>query len=429
MSNGPSQRRKSVVGSISFLALALGATSLPACDPETVARDVVIAVFYETDPLPAPDDTVAVVPRRETQPVLDGSDAADDPAIWINEDDPAASWVIGTNKRRGLEVYDLSGARRARLDAGRVNNVDLRADVTISGKPVVVVGGTNRTTDTIDVWALDPATGELADLLAAPIPAELDDPYGFCLYRSPATGALYAIATDKAGGAAQWRLADAGDGRLRGELVRRIHTETQPEGCVADDATGTLYIGEEGVGIWRLGAAPEDPADAKELIATVRPGDEAESPDPGSPHRLTADVEGLAIYAPPDGGPEDGYLIASSQGNWTYVVFDRAPPHAYRGTFRIADGATIDGTGETDGLDVVSTPVGPEYPRGLLVVQDGYNTDADENRHQNFKYVSWADVADALGLDSSLELAALPEVEDDRKDQQDDQTGRDDAAH
>ena len=373
---------------------------LPSCDVETALRDAVITVFYARDPLPAPEDTAVVAAVRETQPVLDGSDAADDPAIWVNERDPAASWVVGTNKRRGVEVYDLTGVRRSRLDAGQVNNVDLRAGVPVGGEPTIVVGGTNRTTDTIDVWALNPATGELTDLLAAPIPAGLGDPYGFCLYRNADAGTLYAIATDKAGGGAQWRLVEAGDGKLRGEPVRRIHTETQPEGCVADDANGVLYIGEEGVGVWRLGAEPDAPADAKELVATVRPDAEAESPDTASPHRLTADVEGLAIYAPPDAPPEDGYLIASSQGNWTYVVFDRKPPHAYRGTFRIADGPTIDGTGETDGIDVVATPVGPEYPRGLLVVQDGYNVDAaGDDAHQNFKYVSWADVSDALGLD------------------------------
>ena len=104
---------------------------LPSCDVETVLRNVVITVFYETDPLPQPIDTVTVSPRMETQPVVDGSDAADDPAIWINPVDPSASWIIGSNKRRGLEVYDLQGVRRWRLDAGRLNNVDLRAGVTV----------------------------------------------------------------------------------------------------------------------------------------------------------------------------------------------------------------------------------------------------------------------------------------------------------
>ena len=399
MSKRAGHRRSCAARVIGGVTLALAMATLPACDVETALRDVIITLFYATDPLAVPADAVSVQPRAETMPVVDGSDAADDPAIWVNELNPAASWVVGTNKRRGLEVYDLAGTRRARVDAGRVNNVDLRA-VEVSGAPVVVVGGTNRSTSTIDVWALDPETGTLADLLTSPIPANLDDPYGFCLYHSPTNGVLYAIATDKAGGASQWRLADTGAGKLRGEHSRTIHTDTQPEGCVADDANGVLYIGEEGLGVWRLGAEPDEAADAKQLIATVRPEEEAEAPDLGSPHRLTADVEGLAIYAPPDAPPDAGYLVASSQGNWTYVVFDRAPPHAYRGTFRVTDGEAIDGAGETDGIDVVAVPVGADYPQGLLVVQDGYNVDpAGEKENQNFKYVSWADVAAALALD------------------------------
>jgi 3-phytase len=117
---------------------------------------------------------------------------------------------------------------------------------------------------------------------------------------------------------------------------------------------------------------------------------------------LSADVEGLAIYAPPGASSDQGYLIASSQGNFTYVVYDRAAPHAYRGTFQIVDNTDlkIDGVQETDGLDVVAAPLGPDYPVGMLVVQDGYNKNPDgSDANQNFKYVSWADIAAALGLE------------------------------
>lgn len=376
-------------------AIALGVV---ACDIETVLRDTIIALFYDTKPKPQPADVVSVVALVETEPVLDGSDAADDPAIWINPLDAERSYVIGTNKRRGIEVYDMQGVRRWRLDAGRINNVDLRTNVMVSGTARTIVAGTNRTATTIEVWELDPDTGQLRNILAEPLHADVDDPYGFCLYHSVRDGTLYAFATAKEGGAVQWRLQDTGAGTLRGIEVRRIPTETQPEGCVADDTNGVLFIGEEAVGIWRMGAEPGD-SERGQLIASVRPPVEAESPSPASPHRLTADVEGLTIYAPPDADFNTGYLIASSQGNWTYVVFDRAPPHAYRGTFRVVDVAGIDGTGDTDGIDVVSAPVGERFPDGLLVVQDGYNVDAaGDATNQNFKYVSWTDVQTALAL-------------------------------
>ena len=80
------------------------------------------------------------------------------------------------------------------------------------------------------------------------------------------------------------------------------------------------------------------------------------------------------MQATVSGEPDDGYLIASSQGNITCVVYDRAAPHAYRGTFRVVAHGDIDGTEGTDGLDATSTPLGPAFPSGKLVVMDGANT-------------------------------------------------------
>lgn len=56
----------------------------------------------------------------------------------------------------------------------------------------------------------------------------------------------------------------------------------------------------------------------------------------------------------------------------------------------------IDGTSETDGLEVSAAPLGGAFSRGLLVVQDGYKRLPDGP--QNFKYVAWEDVARVLRL-------------------------------
>ena len=61
-----------------------------------------------------------------------------------------------------------------------------------------------------------------------------------------------------------------------------------------------------------------------------------------------------------------------------------------------------DGVQDTDGLDVVSAPLGPRYPMGLLVVQDGVNLAPDgAEANQNFKLVSWQEVLVALHLGSA----------------------------
>ena len=68
-------------------------------------------------------------------------------------------------------------------------------------------------------------------------------------------------------------------------------------------------------------------------------------------------------------------------------------------TFQVTfDGGAV---ANTDGLDVVAVPLGPDYPAGLLVVQDGFIRKPGKPRqNQNFKLVSWHGVAAALALDA-----------------------------
>ena len=374
---------KRITTVVSAAAILACSTLLGGCDPLTVVRCSMTALLESAEADGQPADTRTVTATVETAPVDDPCDAADDPAIWVNEDDPEASLIVASNKVRGLLVYALDGRIVSRLDSGRVNNVDLRSGIRVGGAETIVVAGTNRTTMTLDILALDPASGELSPLGDPIDPGFAADPYGICLYRSAASGDLYVFANAQDGAVGQWRLADDGRGGLASERVRTWKLASQPEGCVADDANGWLFIGEEGAGIWRFDAEATAPTDEPTVVDKTGQG------EPGG-GRLAADVEGLALYAPPGGGNRDGFLVASSQGNHTYVVYDRAPPHTYRGTFRIGGEGSIDGTEETDGIDLVAAPVGPDYPAGLLVAQDGFNYDPDGSRiNQNFKLVSW----------------------------------------
>ena len=95
---------------------------------------------------------------------------------------------------------------------------------------------------------------------------------------------------------------------------------------------------------------------------------------------------------------KDNYLVISSQGNDSYVVVDAEPPFALRGAFRVGVNAKagIDGTSETDGLDVTSANLGGPWSKGMLVVQDGRKRMPEQA--QNFKYIPWSEVAKALRL-------------------------------
>lgn len=331
-------------------------------------------------------DTPLVHARSQTLPVANPCDAADDPAIWVNKEKPAASLVIGTNKRRGLAVYNLQGQQLSSIRLGAANNVDLRTVISAGGEQILV-GTTLKDVSEIRLLSLNPDTGSLSEL-NTPINTRVEqETYGFCLYLSHQTNQLFAIATDKSGQIEQWRLTPSAQGGYEAELARILRVDSQPEGCVADDIHGYLYVGEEARGIWRFSAEPEGDATG---VLIAQAGEVL-----GEGVHLYADVEGLALYSP-SGQPAKGYLIASSQGNDTYAVFDRSPPHAFRGVFQIA----LDGyrTGDTDGLEVSALTLGPAFPEGLLVVQDG--APAWQNRHnQNFKLVSWSDIAQALQLD------------------------------
>lgn len=350
-----------------------------------------------------PTEVVDVIPVAETVPVADAADVVGDPAIWVNPDDGVKSLVVGTGSRQGLAVYNLNGEIVYQNTDGRMSNVDVRAGYPITtdnGDPAtavstIVVAATNRTSKEISVYAMNPVTGALTGVMAEPIPSNFEHPHGLCLYRSAVNGKLYVFATDTDGAVSQWQLYDNGLGQLRGTIQRTWPVSIQTEGCVADDANGWVFIGDEATGIWRYGAEPKD--SFNERVRVDRTGLGASERG-----RLSAGVDGLSLYIPQGADNSAGYLVASSQGNFTYVIYDRAPPHAYRGTFQVVDNTAkgVDGSQETEGLDVVSANLGADYPTGLLVTQDGFNTTPDgSDENQNFKYTSWADIAKALELE------------------------------
>ncbi len=340
----------------------------------------------------APQDPHTVVAPRfpavsalfETVPVASPGDAADDPAIWANPTDPAASLIIGTDKKSGLSLYDMQGRLLQHLPDGKMNNVDLREGFMLGGEPVILVTASDRTHKSIAIYRLDPVARRLIDIADGVQPTGQGDPYGQCMYRSARSGKTFVFINDSNGEKRQWELIDAGNGKVRTERVRDFAFSSQVEGCVADDETGVLYVAEEDVGLWRL---PADPDRGSDMTMVARISDNP---------ALKDDLEGVGLY---DLGGGRGYLVVSSQGNDSYAVFRREGDQAYLGSFIVvADGQRgVDGVSETDGLDVTSRNLGPGFEHGAMIAQDGRNVLPSEN--QNFKYVPWKAIADALGLE------------------------------
>ena len=325
-----------------------------------------------------------VHPTIESDPVTSAADAADDPAIWANPDNPAASWVIGTDKQGGLHVYDMQGKSRFFAADGKMNNVDLRTGYRLAGRDIVLVTASDRTNKAIAIYSLDTATGSLTNIADGIQATGLSDPYGQCMYRSK-RGRTYVFISDPDGLVRQWELVPTRAGKVEAKQVRDIKFSSQTEGCVVDDANGTLYVAEEDIGLWRVAADPVKSA------VPVSIDKVADNP------KLKDDMEGVGLY---DLGGGRGYLIVSSQGNNSYAVYRREGDNAYVGSFSvIADPAKgIDGISETDGLDVSSANLGPGFEHGAMIAQDGRNMLPVEN--QNFKFVPWATIAESLNLES-----------------------------
>jgi 3-phytase len=114
-----------------------------------------------------------VVPSLESTPVPDGDDAADDPFVML---DLSGLTVLGTNKRRGLEVYGGRGELKQRLDRGRLNNVDGYFDVESRRH---FIAASNRTAGSVDIFSKAESEPDIRFLRAFSVP--LADPYGLCV--------------------------------------------------------------------------------------------------------------------------------------------------------------------------------------------------------------------------------------------------------
>ena len=301
-----------------------------------------------------------VTANVETEPVFAGDDAADDMCVLENFNNPENSLIISSDKKYGIIVYDLNGAKLYDYKVGRINNVDILSSKSFKDK--YVVAGTNRTYNSIDIYLFNSA-GELENLILRKEIPSLKDVYGVTFYRDDFN--TYLFISDKKGNVEQWSY---NNDEVKSEIkfVRKLKFSSLVEGLVADESKGKIYIGQERKGIWELNAFPSFDSQKKLIFKKSK--------------NFKPDFEGLALR---DDGNGEGYLIASVQGSNGYLIIDRKSLDA-KIFFRIIDGDKIDGTTETDGIDVTSIKTS-KFPNGFFIAQD----DDNDGLNQNFKLVDW----------------------------------------
>jgi 3-phytase len=339
----------------------------------TVQRSVVAALLalgcglLESGPQPSPARLpVAVASERV------GEDA-DDPAIWVNRANPAASRVIGTNKKAAptgaVVVFDLAGRIVQRVEGlDRPNNVDVEYGFRLGTETVDIAVATERYQRRLKAWRIRP-DGTLEDVSSPEgltvftgERGERGAPMGIALYRRPADGAVFAIVSRKQGPTSgylwQYRLEDDGRGRVRARKVRElgeVRSGNEVEAVAVDDPLGVVYYAEERRGIHEWAADPDSAAAGRELSLFGTEG-------------FLGDREGIAVFARPGG---TGYVLCTDQvrGPSRYLVFRReggkGSPHDHHEVVRVLEG----GGDATDGLDATSEAL-PGFPHGLIVAMN-----------------------------------------------------------
>ncbi len=321
---------------------------------------------------------VKAITETEAVKTPAGEDAADDPAIWINKFDPERSIILGTDKKAGLYAYNLNGDVLQFIDAGLLNNIDLREGFYFNNTSQVLIAASNRSNNSISLFLLNPNTLQISDTIMN-IKSNVDGVYGLCMH-TDANENFYVFVNGNNGLIEQYKIT-SNNQRIFYKYCRSLKVNSQAEGMVVNDFSGKLYVAVEEEGIYKASAAPNGSSKLSLIKESTKANNEF----------ISYDIEGLAIYH----SAHKEYLIASIQGNFSYAVFDLKNNDKYIGSFIIENGH-IDGVEETDGIEVSSFPVNSKYPKGILVVQDGFNYDRDSIASQNFKYISWKDIADLL---------------------------------
>ncbi len=353
---------------IFYFLLTIGAF---ACNQQPKSND-------ETRVMNSPPPGEEISPRIMTETTLHDTD---DPAIWINYDDPAQSLILGTDKdaEGALYVFDLKGkilADKVIDSLQRPNNVDVEYGLMLNGQPTDIAVLTERLTSKLRIFSLPdmkPIDGGGIPVFEGESSTEYRDLMGIALYKRPSDNAIFAIVGRKNGptdGTYLWQylLQDNGSGEVKATLVRKFGNFSgtkEIEAIAVDDSLGYVYYSDEQVGVRKYNADPERGNEELALFGT---------------EGFTADHEGISIYAM-EGGK--GYILVSDQEVNKFHIFSRDGwednPHDHR-LLKIVTLSTV----SSDGSETVNYPFSPQFPHGFLVAMSEGKT---------FHLYHWEDIA------------------------------------
>ncbi|MGV7105181.1 phytase [Flavobacterium sp. U410] len=301
-------------------------------------------------------DLTPITPNVITEKTINDTD---DPAIWVNPNNPAESIVFGTDKETsgGIYAFDLQGKiikEKTLLDMKRPNNVDLVYQVSVNDSVVVdIIAFTERERQQIRVFSvpdMQPLDNGGFKVFEDETNEAYKWPMGIALYKSPVDNKVYAVVGRKDGPAEgylyQYELQPTGTG-LQAVLVRKFgkfNGKKEIEAIAVDAENGYIYYSDEQFGVHKYYAEPSKGNQELSVFGQ---------------DKFLSDIEGIAIAKTSAKG---GYIIVSDQQRGTFNVFDRET----NDFIKAINLATV----ETDGCDVVTVNLGANYPRGLFVAMN-----------------------------------------------------------
>ncbi|WP_420839730.1 phytase [Aquiflexum gelatinilyticum] len=304
----------------------------------------------------------------------------DDPAIWINSEDPSKSLIIGTDKDAdgALFVFDLEGKKIDSLTVKglqRPNNVDVSYGLKMGSTLVDFAVTGERMTSKLRFYSL-PEMKEIQvgglEIYKEETGEMFRDLMGVAIYHDKLNGKHYVIAGRKSGptdGTYLWQYEIIGsDSGIKLDLVRKFGNysgKKEIESIAVDNELGYIYYSDEGVGVRKYYADPTKGNEELALFAT---------------EGFTQDHEGISIYKLDE---KTGYILVSDQEVNQFHVFPRegAPsnPHQHD-LITIIKTSTV----SSDGSEVTSMPLNSNFTKGLFVAMSDDKT---------FQIYRWEDLA------------------------------------
>jgi 3-phytase len=154
----------------------------------------------------------------------------------------------------------------------------------------------------VGLIALDPSTATLRELFRIPIPEFKIE--SLCLSQVKGYLSLYLL--DERGTAEHWLVVDK-NGKAAAKLLRRLAIAPNSKACAVDDQQDLLFIAEEDIGIWAMGAS-EESAPGRKIVDLQQPFGKL----PGSVESLAIIPRGLVAAI----AEEKQLAIYDTEGNF-----------------------------------------------------------------------------------------------------------------